>query len=868
MFKKANTNKAAILLALLFSLNFAFGQNDSTWIHSYIKLKTNWNHTLERLEFRTCLANDPNNFDVLTNTFGTRAPIDSVETLLVINGDTIVHFPNTTTFLTGALGDTINIYFKAIVNGFPVNSFPDYEFSAKIANDFLTPSIAYLIQPDSYFFNLPLSLLQTKKNTGSTNPCNGNMDLNLTGGYPFSANDPYEIRWDILNSDYNEYQDSLCAGTIRYQFHDNWFGCTAIPGGTFETTYSSDVCNYAPYFCEEEDIEMSSCNITLISDVIDCSSGSLMVDFITTNGAIEASYTSPTFMQPFQSNTPTIFSSSTNFPIELPSDQNVFGVATFADGTVAQCNASTYAIAPYNIEDAVINQVYAECDETSAVVNWQQPFVAANYSFNISSNHMSGESFPIGNTQVVYTFQSGNCIEERVYEVVVLPSQNCNCISGSIICSDSTPLVNAPINILGLPYELTVFTDNTGFYSYCNDSIDFSLLPPPTINQNWMVSNGYAGSVYPINTGSNGTSANWNLETACGFNPCLDLSTQVSPWIGYYQGTTATINLNTWGYSSFSAIEDYQLTLSIPSGVTINGTIPSGGILTGNTITWNLNETSSFFSLYYILSFDIPTGIQDGDVHLFSATITPITHDECNQSDNHSCIAFIVGNSYDPNDKTVDLGTYIGEDVDDVLTYTVTFQNTGTAPAQTVYILDTLSSLLDWSTFEVVGHSHDMVVTKQANGVVKFEFPSIWLPTETANEPMSHGYVSYRIKENEGNVLYSEVNNTAYIYFDENEPITTSTTSNINNRSKVGVKNLEQNTLATYPNPVIDNLTVTSKGTILEIRITDAQGRIVQRVNCNKSTVEMNFSSYASGVYTLSILDESNSWINKKVIKK
>ena len=98
--------------------------------------------------------------------------------------------------------------------------------------------------------------------------------------------------------------------------------------------------------------------------------------------------------------------------------------------------------------------------------------------------------------------------------------------------------------------------------------------------------------------------------------------------------------------------------------------------------------------------------------------------------------------------------------------YSIHFQNTGTAPAQHVYIVDTLDSNLELSTFTLIANSHNM--TTQLNGnKILFDFVEINLPDSTNDEANSHGYVQYKIKLKPGLSVGSQIRNTARIYYNE-----------------------------------------------------------------------------------------------------
>ncbi|MEX2595470.1 MAG: T9SS type A sorting domain-containing protein [Salibacteraceae bacterium] len=137
--------------------------------------------------------------------------------------------------------------------------------------------------------------------------------------------------------------------------------------------------------------------------------------------------------------------------------------------------------------------------------------------------------------------------------------------------------------------------------------------------------------------------------------------------------------------------------------------------------------------------------------------------------------------SYDPNNKEV---TPQGIDEEGFVpngtrfTYTINFQNTGTAPADHVFIMDTIDQNLDLSTIQIHSTSHAMQPYFYDGKTIKFDFQNIGLPDSASNEPLSHGYVTYSISAHDDLPERTKIENTAYIYFDYNEPIITNTTLN------------------------------------------------------------------------------------------
>lgn len=145
--------------------------------------------------------------------------------------------------------------------------------------------------------------------------------------------------------------------------------------------------------------------------------------------------------------------------------------------------------------------------------------------------------------------------------------------------------------------------------------------------------------------------------------------------------------------------------------------------------------------------------------------------DDQNLSNNALVQCFDVVNSYDPNFKVVSPDrAYEGGQWH---YFTFQFQNTGTAAAQNIRVLDTLSTYLDWDSFEYLASSHDNFIQINAEGIVTFHFPGINLPDSTSDEPNSKGWVQFRIKTVESLPDPVEIANSVAIYFDFNAPIIT-----------------------------------------------------------------------------------------------
>jgi uncharacterized repeat protein (TIGR01451 family) len=424
------------------------------------------------------------------------------------------------------------------------------------------------------------------------------------------------------------------------------------------------------------------------------------------------------------------------------------------------------------------------------------------------------------------------------------------------------PLTYAPVtlyNNTSSNSSVTVYTDSTGFFSYCGQYSTSTYLFA-TISQNWLVYNGYSPTVGVI-TLIGSTSATTNtgyLAVNCGGTAtCSDVWTTVSPWIGYYQNSTAYIKLN-WGSYGPSAVGTYTLSFTYPAGVSpiLSSIQNSNYTISGNTITWNLTNNATSFTNYDVIQFSVPGGLINGAQHFYSSTIAPTgSVNDCGTYNNNGSLLQILGNAYDPNDKNAStdymnenypLG-YLDAFIDDALTYTIRFQNTGTAPAQNVYIIDTLSTLLDWTSFTLIEASHPMQVVNLGNGIMRFEFNQIWLPDSTTNEPESHGQLTYRISEIPTNAIMSIIENTAYIYFDWNAPIITNTTFH-QNMWLDNITELE-GALRIHPNPAQTEIELNLNEPSW-IRIQDLNGKTILNEQVLPGQ-KIDIQGFANGVYTI-----------------
>jgi uncharacterized repeat protein (TIGR01451 family) len=244
-------------------------------------------------------------------------------------------------------------------------------------------------------------------------------------------------------------------------------------------------------------------------------------------------------------------------------------------------------------------------------------------------------------------------------------------------------------------------------------------------------------------------------------------------------------------------------------------------------------------------------------------SVMPVSTVDSNLSNNSYCVNKYTATSYDPNDKTASphgIGSIGGITTSDsILDYVVRFQNTGTAEAMNIKILDTLSSKVNINTFEVLASSHSYMVELLNGNTLQFKFNHINLPDSNSNEPLSHGFIAYRLHQQTGNVPGDEIKNTASIYFDYNSPVVTNTTLNTI-ITPTAVNDLSNPaSFLVYPSPVTNELNIVMKGAVgkeIQMDLINAIGRKVKSMHTFRNmneTYTMQVSELPVGYYVLKV---------------
>ncbi|MBL7804299.1 MAG: T9SS type A sorting domain-containing protein [Saprospiraceae bacterium] len=317
----------------------------------------------------------------------------------------------------------------------------------------------------------------------------------------------------------------------------------------------------------------------------------------------------------------------------------------------------------------------------------------------------------------------------------------------------------------------------------------------------------------------------------------------------------------------------------VPSGTTLSfnypdypfeltGAEPAPSSQTAGLLSYNLPAlppyTQLTFKIHLLLAADPNL---TGQTFYLSAGLSNLSGDPTPVNNSATFPAFIT-NSFDPNDKTAYTSFPTGElsYYEKELRYLIRFQNTGTDTAFRVVVVDTLSTLLDWSTLQTLSASHPYRLVMSDPGVASWRFDDIMLPDSNRNEAASHGFVYFSIKAKEEVRLGDTLLNRAAIYFDFNDPVITNQTfTKVVRRAKY--RDDQTNSAAAlsasvYPNPVETQLNwqmTLREASRLDARITDANGRLIRRLQhdellaAGEHRFSENIAELPSGVYWLTI---------------
>ncbi|MBX2903990.1 MAG: PKD domain-containing protein [Chitinophagales bacterium] len=465
------------------------------------------------------------------------------------------------------------------------------------------------------------------------------------------------------------------------------------------------------------------------------------------------------------------------------------------------------------------------------------------------------------------------------YSITLAPNQN--------LCGVNFGFQNTRVSICGYVYvdANSNGTKDSGEPGIQGQAVKVGNYTAYTNNNGYYIFNLAAGThtatFTPASpyTGYTATPANYTVvATTVGQQYCgNDFGIQVPQSQCDVAVTLTPISTVTPGFTAIYSVKVFNLngvttggllTFNFEPGLTFKSASPvqSSYNNTSATVTWNVSALAPGTHQSFTARLNVPTSLQLGTpIFSFAEFTTNGSCTENNLVNNIDTTHQTVVGSYDPNDKHVSPEGNIAN-VGQDLVYTIRFQNTGTAPAINVVILDTLSASLNWSSLELKDASHSCNIT-QEGGLVSFNFSNIMLPDSFHNEPESHGFVSYKIKAQNNLAAGTQITNRAAIYFDYNEAVLTNTTLNtIDVTLNVSDPSTQHVTISVAPNPfkTFTNILVNgaNENEPIEIEVCDLAGRNVLKQVSSTNLIQLQAGNLAHGVYVYEV-KQNNQTIGK-----
>ena len=312
--------------------------------------------------------------------------------------------------------------------------------------------------------------------------------------------------------------------------------------------------------------------------------------------------------------------------------------------------------------------------------------------------------------------------------------------------------------------------------------------------------------------------------------------------ISYGNYGTTTVTPTVYFYPNINLT--YQSATLTPNQITLD------------SVVWNLPALTPFQTGSIIVTVNVNLGLPIGTLINSSAHIEPYLTDD-NPSCNNSNWEVYTTGSFDPNDILVSEDTLTTTQLSNApwLDYIIRFQNTGNDTAFTVKILNPIdTNKLNIASIEFVNASHPVDlswINYQRN--MEFKFENILLVDSNANEPLSHGFVRYRIQPQTNLSAGDSITNFAAIYFDFNEPVITNTAKTvIVLPTGLASASPARGKLHVFPNPTENTLNISGiqlENGKAQIRLTDIYGKLILEKTITSNTTELETSKLPAGLY-------------------
>jgi len=320
-----------------------------------------------------------------------------------------------------------------------------------------------------------------------------------------------------------------------------------------------------------------------------------------------------------------------------------------------------------------------------------------------------------------------------------------------------------------------VYSDVNGNYSFSNVVVGIHTVEVDLTGSDYYGTS--TPSSYTVDTNNNSFLFNFGLLNDDPFYN-VSLSGSVYYWWEYYVSCNLTYTRYYYVQNNGNTTIDPVLTVNFDDQLSLAYTFPDYTSAGAGTVEFVLDPLVPGTSVWVSVVFDPPGVELAGESLTFTSTVDVYDNGEYIETQMQNSTSY-VWCSYDPTAKLAYPVGYTDEHFitnETELDYIITFQNTGSAIAQNITLLDTLDVSLDLSTFELIENSHEVVVSiDQTTRELFFIFSEINLPDSSSNEAASHGHIIYRISPMNNLEVATVIENTAHIFFDSNPAIITNT---------------------------------------------------------------------------------------------
>lgn len=483
---------------------------------------------------------------------------------------------------------------------------------------------------------------------------------------------------------------------------------------------------------------------------------------------------------------------------------------------------------------------------------------AGTYAVVVSASASTGQPPGTSGPQCTVTF------------AIVVPESGdpCGTVSGVVHadldtdCVQDAGEVGLPFRVLAIqPGDQAVLTDADGAYSTALFHDAYTLDADPA---------GYATSCISL-------PAPFTLDAS---NTAATIDLPMAPLDGPDAGVFLTAGVHRPGFPVTYTVL-VQNNGPFPLGPMSTGLaydpllvfVSASGVPAGTSagqVNWDISGLAPFAILAFTVELTVPPNAAlIGTIVSATATIGAGGPDGDATNDSYSISRTIVG-AYDPNDKLARTSSGLGDqwyflNLDTYIDYTIRFQNTGTAEAINVHLLDTLSPLLDLFSLQILGASHAFTAELLPGRVLRFDFPGIMLPDSTTDLAGSQGFASFRIKPVPGLGLLVDIPNAADIFFDFNEPIRTNTAS-LTTDITVGLAE-RSDALALHPNPVDQLLMASLPPGSMQAEVVAMDGRVVLFHPVRDTQLRLPVAALTPGAYVLRVTGTDGSLRQQRFVK-